>query len=202
MLIADSAIEVVARDGVRALTHRAVDSEAGLPSGSTSYYCRTRAQLVALTVERVTSLLRGFVEVSGIQELASNKADDVLDVLSRMIEALLADYRGELAARSALIIELTGREDTTDLVSTPRSTPPGCATPPSPRWICSSSTRACCGSAPSAASPVSRSTAHTIPNSSALPSPATSTAARATCSACAASQAPPAPLHHPEPPTP
>ena len=117
MLIADSAIEVVARDGVRALTHRAVDSEAGLPSGSTSYYCRTRAQLVALTVERVTSLLRGFVEVSGIQELASNKADDVLDVLSRMIEALLADYRGELAARSALIIELTGREDTTDLVS-------------------------------------------------------------------------------------
>ena len=102
MLIADSAIEVVARDGVRALTHRAVDSEAGLPSGSTSYYCRTRAQLVALTVERVTSLLRGFVEVSGIQELASNKADDVLDVLSRMIEALLADYRGELVARSAL----------------------------------------------------------------------------------------------------
>ena len=26
MLIADSAIEVVARDGIRALTHRAVDS--------------------------------------------------------------------------------------------------------------------------------------------------------------------------------
>ncbi|MGW8592808.1 TetR/AcrR family transcriptional regulator [Dietzia sp. NPDC055340] len=117
MLIADSAIEVVARDGIRALTHRAVDSEAGLPSGSTSYYCRTRAQLVGLTVDRVTSLLRGFVEVSGIQELASTNADDVLGVLSRMIEALLADYRGELAARSALIIELSGKEDTTDLVS-------------------------------------------------------------------------------------
>lgn len=117
MLIADSAIEVVARDGIRALTHRAVDSEAGLPSGSTSYYCRTRAQLLSLTVERVTSLLRGFVEVSGIQELASTNADDVLAMLSQMIEALLADYRSELAARSALIIELTGKEDTTDLVS-------------------------------------------------------------------------------------
>ena len=53
----------------------------------------------------------------GIQELASTNADDVLAMLSRMIEALLADYRGELAARSALIIELTGKEDTTDLVS-------------------------------------------------------------------------------------
>lgn len=117
MLIADSAIEVVARDGVRALTHRAVDFEAGLPSGSTSYYCRTRAQLLTLTVDRLTSLLRGFVEVSGIQELSSSDADDVLSMLTRMIENLLADYRAELAARSALIVELTGKEDTTDLVA-------------------------------------------------------------------------------------
>lgn len=116
-LIADSAIEVVARDGVRALTHRAVDSEAGLPSGSTSYYCRTRAQLITLTVERLTSLLRGFVEVSGIQELNSSDADDVLATLTGMIAGLLADYRGELAARAALIVELTGDEDTTDLVA-------------------------------------------------------------------------------------
>lgn len=117
MLIADSAIEVVARDGVRALTHRAVDSEAGLPSGSTSYYCRTRAQLLTLTVDRLTSLLRGFVEVSGIQELSSSDADDVLTLLTRMIEGLLADYRGELSARSALIVELAGKEDTGDLVA-------------------------------------------------------------------------------------
>src|SRR5690606_38787307 len=117
MLIADSAIEVVARDGVRALTHRAVDSEAGLPSGSTSYYCRTRAQLLTLTVDRLTSLLRGFVEVSGIQELASTDPDDVLALLARMVDGLLGDYRGELAARSALIVELAGKEDTTDLVA-------------------------------------------------------------------------------------
>lgn len=117
MLIADSAIEVVARDGVRALTHRAVDSEAGLPSGSTSYYCRTRAQLLTLTVDRLTSLLRGFVEVSGIQELVSADADDVLSMLTQMIDGLLDDYRGELAARSALIVELSGKVDTTDLVA-------------------------------------------------------------------------------------
>src|SRR5699024_4005636 len=110
-LIADSAIEVVARYGVRALTHRAVDSEAGLPSGSTSYYCRTRAQLITLTVDRLISLLRGFVEVSGIQELDSSDADDVLSTLTSMVDGLLANYRGELAARWALIVELTGEAD-------------------------------------------------------------------------------------------
>lgn len=116
-LIADSAIEVVARDGVRALTHRAVDSEAGLPSGSTSYYCRTRSQLIGLTVDRLTALLRGYVEVSGIQDLRSSDADDVLTTLTDMIAGLLADYRGELAARWALVVELTGELDTTDLVA-------------------------------------------------------------------------------------
>ena len=116
-LIADSAIEVVARDGVRALTHRAVDSEASLPSGSTSYYCRTRAQLITLTVDRLVSLLRGFVEVSGIQEMRPSDPDDVPARLTTMIDGLLTDYQGELAARWALIGELTGEQDTTDLVA-------------------------------------------------------------------------------------
>lgn len=116
-LIADSAIEVVARDGVRALTHRAVDSEAGLPSGSTSYYCRTRAQLIMLTADRLVSLLRGFVEVSGIQEMRPSEPDDVPARLTTMTEGLLADYQGELAARWALIGELTGEHDTADLVA-------------------------------------------------------------------------------------
>ncbi|MCT2304597.1 hypothetical protein [Dietzia cinnamea] len=34
-----------------------------------------------------------------------------------MMEGLLEDYRGELAARSALIVELAGKADTTDLVA-------------------------------------------------------------------------------------
>jgi DNA-binding transcriptional regulator YbjK len=41
-LIADAAISTLARDGMRGLTHRAVDRTAGLPEGSASYYFRTR----------------------------------------------------------------------------------------------------------------------------------------------------------------
>jgi DNA-binding transcriptional regulator YbjK len=46
-LILDGALRVIAEQGMRALTHRAVDAAAGLPAGSTSYYFRSRAALVA-----------------------------------------------------------------------------------------------------------------------------------------------------------
>lgn len=116
-LIADSAIEVVARDGVRALTHRAVDAEAGLSSGSTSYYCRTRSQLLSLTVDRLVALLRGYVEASGIQELRPSDAAELARALVGMEAGLLTDYRAELTARAALLPELAGEEDTSELVA-------------------------------------------------------------------------------------
>ena len=51
--IADTAITTLARDGMRGLTHRAVDRAAGLPEGSASYYFRTRQALLKATVERL-----------------------------------------------------------------------------------------------------------------------------------------------------
>lgn len=51
--IGDAAIAIIAREGLRALTHRAVDRELALPPGSTSYYVRTRRQLIEATVRRL-----------------------------------------------------------------------------------------------------------------------------------------------------
>jgi AcrR family transcriptional regulator len=51
--IADAAIAIVAREGLRSLTHRAVDRELDLPAGSTSYYARTRRQLIETMVHRL-----------------------------------------------------------------------------------------------------------------------------------------------------
>jgi len=116
-LIADSAIEVVARDGVRALTHRAVDAEAGLAAGSTSYYWRTRSQLLALTVDRLVALLRGYVETCGVLEARPSDAEELAELLVGMEAGLLEDYRAELVARSALVLELGGELDTTELLA-------------------------------------------------------------------------------------
>lgn len=44
--IADVAIRTLARDGMRGLTHSAVDRTAGLPQGLASYYYRTRQALL------------------------------------------------------------------------------------------------------------------------------------------------------------
>jgi DNA-binding transcriptional regulator YbjK len=51
--ILDGALGVLACHGMRGLTHRAVDAAAGLPAGSTSYYFRSRAALVAGCVQRL-----------------------------------------------------------------------------------------------------------------------------------------------------
>ncbi|WIM92965.1 TetR family transcriptional regulator [Actinoplanes oblitus] len=52
-LVADAALDVLAEHGSRGLTHRAVDTAAGLPPGSTSYYYRSRAALLSACVERL-----------------------------------------------------------------------------------------------------------------------------------------------------
>ena len=55
-LIADAAISTLASDGMRGLTHRAVDAQAAEPPGTTSRYFRTREALTDAVVERVRTL--------------------------------------------------------------------------------------------------------------------------------------------------
>lgn len=56
ILIADSALAVLSRGGGRGLTHRAVDAQAGIAGGSTSYYCRRRIDLLRLAEQRLLEL--------------------------------------------------------------------------------------------------------------------------------------------------
>jgi DNA-binding transcriptional regulator YbjK len=51
--LADAGIQVLAREGARGLTHRAVDAVAGTPAGTASNYFRTRAALVGALVDRI-----------------------------------------------------------------------------------------------------------------------------------------------------
>lgn len=51
--VADAALEVVAAEGMKGLTHRAVDAAAGAPAGTTSNYFRSRAALVAAVAARL-----------------------------------------------------------------------------------------------------------------------------------------------------
>lgn len=110
ILIADTAIAVIADVGIRGLTHRAVDAAANLATGSTSYYARSKAQLVSLTVERLASLLRGYTEHTGLGSETPNDGGELVKTLRAWLEGLYADYQGELRARSALVLELQHHE--------------------------------------------------------------------------------------------
>ena len=54
--VGDTAIAVLADQGARGLTHRAVDQAAGFPPGTTSNYARTREALLTLALTRIAEL--------------------------------------------------------------------------------------------------------------------------------------------------
>ena len=58
----DAAITVVAEQGMRGLTHRAVETQAGLPHGSTTYYFGTRHDLVVALMQHMAETGRRAVE--------------------------------------------------------------------------------------------------------------------------------------------
>lgn len=67
--VLDGAIEVLGTLGLRGLTHRAVDSTAGVPAGTTSNYFRSRAALVRGVVDRmVEEDLAFWAAFDGVEE--------------------------------------------------------------------------------------------------------------------------------------
>lgn len=86
--IADAGLTVLATEGSRGLTHRAVDLVAGVPVGTTSNYFRSRDALVEGLVERIGERLAPSDEdlARRSSELPSRElfADYVRDIVRRL----------------------------------------------------------------------------------------------------------------------
>jgi DNA-binding transcriptional regulator YbjK len=96
--IADAAIHLVATRGLRGLTHRAVDAEAGLPPGSTSYYLRTRNALLTACVNRMLAR-----DISAAPPMTEGL--EPLELLIQMGVSLARDRPDDLIARYELSLE-------------------------------------------------------------------------------------------------
>jgi DNA-binding transcriptional regulator YbjK len=96
--IADAAIHLVATRGLRGLTHRAVDAEAGLPPGSTSYYLRTRSALLTACVNRMLAR-----DISAAPPITARA--EPLELLIEMVVGLARDRPDDLIARYELSLE-------------------------------------------------------------------------------------------------
>ena len=96
--IVDAALAVLAEQGLRGLTHRAVDGAAGIAAGSTSYYFRTRAALVQACVARLLELDLA-AELPAVRDAGP---DALLDVLTGVGVAMVTGERRRTLARYEL----------------------------------------------------------------------------------------------------
>lgn len=79
--LADAGIRVLAREGTRGLTHRAVDDAAGAPRGTSANYWRSRDALIAGLFERIADRVSIF------------DAADAIGAASTPRDALRLEYR-------------------------------------------------------------------------------------------------------------
>lgn len=117
-LIADAAISTLARDGMRGLTHRAVDRAAGLPEGSASYYFRTRQALLQATVERLAELTStdmlgsaAMLDSTAVPALPGHDLDTLAGMAAALVESWLTTGRERQLARYELSLEATRRPE-------------------------------------------------------------------------------------------
>ena len=115
-LLVDAAISVLADEGARGLTHRAVDAAAGVPTGTASNYFRSRADLIAAIFTRISERLTPDPAIAA--RLARRKpsralfADYVRDIVSRLtaerdVTLALFELRLESTRRPEVAEQLT-----------------------------------------------------------------------------------------------
>ncbi|WP_369023891.1 TetR/AcrR family transcriptional regulator [Nocardia cyriacigeorgica] len=103
-LVLDAAIDVLGARGPRALTHRAVDEAAGVPTGTTSNYFRTREALLVGVTERLEQ--RDYADWAALTDAPGPDSVDALaaDLTRFVMHAATAD-RTRTLARYALLLE-------------------------------------------------------------------------------------------------
>lgn len=87
--LADAGLRILAREGARGLTHRAIDEEAKVPKGTSSNYFRSRSDVIAGMIERIGERLAPDPTIH--RSLASKTpspelfADYMRDIVARLL---------------------------------------------------------------------------------------------------------------------
>ncbi|WP_030681573.1 TetR/AcrR family transcriptional regulator [Streptomyces sp. NRRL B-1347] len=93
----DAAIEVLAREGSRGLTLRALDTEAEVPKGTASNYFANRAELLAQAMQRVQERLMPAEDALADTMREAPSMELVSTLLGQLVERMRADRSSHLA---------------------------------------------------------------------------------------------------------
>jgi DNA-binding transcriptional regulator YbjK len=108
-VLADAAIDLLADSGMRGLTHRAVDTRAGVPQGTTSAYLRTRRALVEAVVNRLADLDRRDLAATGVPAAIRDMTDldGIATGIAHLLDRWLTTDRRRALARYHCVLAAT-----------------------------------------------------------------------------------------------
>ncbi len=95
--LADAGITVLASEGSRGLTHRAIDAEAGVPTGTTSNYFSSREALIVGLFERIGERLAPTPEDLEARASQPPSRDLFADYLRDIVRRLTTQHDATLA---------------------------------------------------------------------------------------------------------
>jgi DNA-binding transcriptional regulator YbjK len=106
--LADAAVGLIAREGARGLTHRAVDAEAGEPPGTTSRYFRSRKALLEAAADRILAL-----HLADLARAPAGPVDEaaIAEHMAGLAHAALTRERPRHLAALELFLESTRRPE-------------------------------------------------------------------------------------------
>jgi AcrR family transcriptional regulator len=100
----DAAITVLGERGIHALTHRAVDTQAGLPAGSASNHFRTRNALLEAVVDRFAARERALWVELAVRTYPTTPSE-LAQVLIAAAKTATGPQRTLTLARYAILVE-------------------------------------------------------------------------------------------------
>ncbi|MFJ6746597.1 MULTISPECIES: TetR/AcrR family transcriptional regulator [unclassified Streptomyces] len=108
--LVDAAIEVLARDGARGLTFRAVDAAAGVPGGTASNYFANRDDLLAQVTGQIHLRIAPDPDEVDVV-MAAPRSRELVGELMRWINRRVAENRTGYLAMMELRLEATRRPE-------------------------------------------------------------------------------------------
>ncbi|NED98267.1 TetR family transcriptional regulator [Phytoactinopolyspora alkaliphila] len=114
--LVDAAIEVLARQGARGLTFRAVDAEAGVPKGTASNYFTSRDDLIGQVARHIHVRLGPDAQELEAAENAPRTRDALPAVLTALYQRVTRERTGYLALLE-LRLEATRRPEVREILT-------------------------------------------------------------------------------------
>ncbi|MFC9998433.1 TetR/AcrR family transcriptional regulator [Nocardia sp. NPDC127526] len=112
----DGAIEVLARDGARGLTFRAVDKEAAVPAGTASNYFANRDDLMVQVGNRYYERLIPSEETMAQVAVGERSREKIAELMTEVVDRV-ATFRTGYLAQLELRLEATRRPELQTLLT-------------------------------------------------------------------------------------